>query len=296
VHYINSKHTSLILFLRTDLFYVQAALLKIKRVFSILNSSGAVLLEPPKKIAKTFYMCDKYFHLDPILEMFKDETHFGIVFITGKTYVFYKIIKSGAHYENQKICSDSITPIKRHKKGGQSQQRYARQTDHKEEFYIKMLGELVIECYMEENNTKHLIEKLIIAGSGDKKNMLAQDELVQQYFKTKLAIMNTSDLNDQTIYETINNAKELFESNSNNKEDEIIDYVKHLLEMADDKLVFGVNEINSGLKNSELQQIITDEETLKSLDITKDSKCEIKLVSKSRLLKIGINVIGMKWY
>ena len=61
---------------------------------AFLNSSGAILIEPLKKITYTNYTCGKSFNLEPNLEMFKDENIFGIVFVTGKMYAIYKIIKN----------------------------------------------------------------------------------------------------------------------------------------------------------------------------------------------------------
>ena len=39
----------------------------------------AMLIEPPKLIEKSDYICDRRFHLDSILEMCKSERNFGIV-------------------------------------------------------------------------------------------------------------------------------------------------------------------------------------------------------------------------
>ena len=45
-------------------------------MFSIMN--GAILLEPPKPITKSEYICDKRFHLDPLLTMFEDDDVYEI--------------------------------------------------------------------------------------------------------------------------------------------------------------------------------------------------------------------------
>lgn len=44
----------------------------------------AMLIEPPKPVEKSDYICDRSFHLDSILEMYKSERNFGIVTVSGK--------------------------------------------------------------------------------------------------------------------------------------------------------------------------------------------------------------------
>ena len=44
----------------------------------------AMLIEPPKPVEKSDYLCDRSFHLDSILEMYKSERNFGIVTVSGK--------------------------------------------------------------------------------------------------------------------------------------------------------------------------------------------------------------------
>ena len=245
-------------------------------------------------------MCDKHFHLDPILEMYKEESCFGIIFITGKSYSFYKIIKSGDHYENKKICSDTVVLPNKHKCGGSSSGRYGRIHDEKEFNYITKVGELVIKAYMTNNNTEYTVKKLFIAGPSEKKNMLSQNVLVQQYFKNKLILLNTPDINDQSMFETIRDAKKLFEQDLETFGDDILEHIKELMNIGDsDILVYGLNEVTTALNNQELKQIITDKDTANSLDININinlGKCEIIIIAAHKLETFGINPIGIKYY
>ena len=274
------------------LYYVlvQFTLLDKKiRVFSTYH--GCLLFEPPKKIGQNFYMCDKRFHLDPILEMYKEGTTFGIVFITGKMYLFYKIIKTGEHYDSKKIYSSTVRLPKKQKKGGQSAQRFCRIRNNEEAAYIKKVSERVIEYFVDLETGKATVKKIIFAGPSSKKEKLKNEPLIQQYFSFNTVIFNTSDLNDTVIFETLNNVKNLFESNNIANEEKVLDFVKNLLATTDEKTVYGVKEINEAFGS--LKLIITDKETLPLLKI--DTKCEVKLVSKERLNRI-IGTIGLKWY
>lgn len=228
--------------------------------------------------------------------MFKDEVCFGIIFVTGKMYALYKIIKSGEHIENKKILKDSVDLPNKHKKGGQSSVRFARLHDEKEDAYIKKLGELTIKSFMNSTNTEQLIEKLIIAGPSEKKILLAKNELIKQYFANKIVLLNTPDLNDQTINETLNGIRELFNSENDNNDDIALENIITLMSLADDKLIFGIDEINECLKNNEIRDLITNPETMSKLNITQNTKCNIRVIDNIKLNKIGIDIVGIKWY
>ena len=227
--------------------------------------------------------------------MYKKENTIGIVFITGKEFIIYKIMKTGNHYDNKKIFSKEVCALKRHKKGGSSAARYGRDIDAKEGAYIKLVGNQVVKSFMENNNTTCSIEKLIIAGPSEKKNMLSDDMLIQQYFKDKMILMTMDNVNDQSIFEIIEKSKIVFKENKNEYEDKILEKINELMMQASDKLVYGSKEVLKLLETQDLEQIITDEESSKLFDIT-ESKCELIIISAHKLKTIGINVFGLRYY
>ena len=279
-----------------DLFYVRVVLLKKSAVFSPLNCNGAVLLQPSKKINKTFYMCDKMFHLDQILEMYKDEHTNGIVFVSGKMYAFYKIIKSGNHLDIKKLMANDVDLPKGHNKGGQSSVRFSRLHDEAHNNYITKLSELVIKCFMSNNNTEYLIDKLIIAGPSKKKHKLAENELIHQFFKNKIELITTSNLNEDTIYQVINSSTSIFDSEQNKQELKIIEEIQDIITLNPDKLVFGIEEIGESYSNFELEKIIISEQDLKLLTLQENNVTQIIKISDDKLDKLGFNMIGIKWY
>ena len=257
-----------------------------------MNSGGAILLNPPKKIIKGFYECGKTFQLDPILEMYKDENSLGIVFISGTFFGIYKVIKTGDHVESKKLFIDKVNLAKKHKKGGSSSMRFCRLQMEGVNNYITKVSEKVISCYMTNNNTNNSIGKLIIAGSGKKKNRLGENDLILQYFKNKITLLTIAEINEETIKNTINNIN--FDIESNNKFDVILNDIQNLISQANDKLVFGIREINKNLRN--LEKIIIIENLRKEINSNINSKCQIIEVPDYKLEKLGLNAIGIKWY
>lgn len=225
--------------------------------------------------------------------MFKEGLTFGIIFVTGKMYSLHRMTKSGDHIENKKLIDHDVDLPNKHKKGGQSQLRFSRLHDEKENVYIKKLGELVIKYYV-NSNTKY--EKIIIAGSGDKKNLLANDELVQQYFKGKIIIQNTNDLNDQTINKNLTECYKYFDIDADTKNNNMITKIQNLLATDPDKLVFGTDDILNCLVNNELEMLITTEEIFSELDKSIINNCKVFTMPKSKLDELGIDLVGIKWY
>lgn len=293
--YTNSRITGKTKPLKTVLFYVPDVLQKTSRVFSVLNSDGAILFEPPKKINKSFYVCDKRFHLDSILEMYKEEHVNGIVFVDGESYAFYMVYKSGDHMESKKILSDEVDLAKRHRKGGQSQLRFSRLRDQSEQHYISKLSELVIKTFMTDNNTKYLIERLVIAGPSKKKVLLAENELVNQFFHDKIELVTTTNLNDQTIYDIINSTRNIFNNQQMDIETKLMEKIQDLIQTNPDLLVFGQDEIIEAYCNHELQQLIINESN-NELELNENDVCQIIKLSTNKLDVIGLQYVGIKWY
>lgn len=274
-------------------------LLKTNPVFSPLNSGRTIILHPPKRINQSFYICDKKFYLEPILEMFKNENSNGVVFISGKMYAIYLVTKSGLHLESKKLVSDdNIDLPNHHKKGGQSQNRYQRITKELNTNYITKLSELVIRSFMSNNNTEYIIDKLIIAGPSSKKNLLAENSLVKQYFGNKTIIIDTPNINEEVIHNTIQNTIYIFHEDKEKYYDEVLNSINDLMVNNCDKLIFGLNDVVESINNKELEQVIIDE-TLEDFiknNIKNLEKCIVIPIPSYRMNKIGLNVIGIRWY
>ncbi|ARF11430.1 eukaryotic peptide chain release factor subunit 1 [Klosneuvirus KNV1] len=265
-------------------------------MFSVLNSDGAILFEPPKKISKSFYVCDKRFHLDSILEMYKEEHVNGIVFVTGDFYAGYKIIKTGNHLVYKKLFGQTDVHLpNRHNKGGQSSLRFAKIVKEMHQNYISKLSEQVIEHFM-KNKTEYLINKLIIAGCGEKKYLLSNNSLIQQYFNDRLILINIANTNDEIIHQTIQSTINIFNQDKDNYYDKILDNIQDLMITNSDKLVFGFDDVIESINIFELEKIIIDESLKDMFNELELCKTELILIPSYKINKSGLNIIGIKWY
>lgn len=221
-------------------------------------------------------MCDKKFHLDSLLEMYKEEHNFGVVFITGKMYELFKVTKTGNGFEKRKVAGSTIRLPKKQKKGGQSAQRFCRIRENEEAAYIKKVGEITVETFYDKKQSVVEIQKLFIIGPSSKKTLLFGDSLIKQYFPN-IEVKNS--------YEEI-----VFEPES--EDDKLIEYIKTMLETSVEQMYFGTEEINENFENVRL--IICDEKSKANLN--KTGKASIKVVPEYKLKIIGLTCVGFKWF
>lgn len=269
---------------------------------SNFKANPCLCWEPIKPINKAFYYCDKKFHLDEPIDIYKTEylnqtknisitKNYGIVFISGDDYSLYQVTKSSDYYHITKLYGQNVTLAKKHNKGGQSALRFSRLQEESDANYIKIVGEKLVEVFSKNNSNQ--INKLFICGNGPKKDLLAKSDLVSSRFEIVSSI-TISSTNQETITNFINgelkeqiNKLELDESREN------VDKINELIRTNPDILVFGEKEVIKSI--DKIEQIYYSD----SLDIPiKISNTRVKLipVNSSQMDTIGINCIGVKFY
>lgn len=257
-------------------------------MFSTYNN--AVLIEPPKKIIKSNYVCSNKFNLDSILEMYKEDRIFGIILANGSGYVMSLVKKAGNHVEFKILSKSSVTLQKRQKKGGSSSARIGRLRDEKETSYIRSLVERMREVYEDGG----LIEGLILGGNAEIKKKIRKENIYQQWFeKLTLKMVTVENVNESSILEIYENNIDIFSENQ-----EIIGRIKNMIDRADDKLAIGLDEVTENLKDGMLESAILYKEVPENIingikDLAKNVGCEVIEIDVSVM---NIDVMGIKWY
>jgi len=268
------------------------------RIFST-DYAGSILFEPPKIIKFSLYKCDSKFHLDPILEMYKEEAMYGIVLISGKDCYMYTLSITGSHNEIKKIYQKKVELQGQFSKGGQSQNRLARIIKEKKCSYIKSMGESMVKAYMRENNTQCSVQKIVIGGPADVKRNLKDLEIVQKFLGSKIVkLVDTAELGSDTPWEVYEKCSEIFSEGQSDEEKEIIKEINELISKGDDKLIFGKKELTLLLGECMVSKILIntdDEKIIKRIKQLNTYNCQI-VESKSKILKNYGDAIGIKWY
>ena len=180
-----------------------------------------------------------------------------------------------------------------HRKGGQSAPRLGRIVQEKRQLYLKKVVEMAINFYVK--NGKSIVTGLIIAGPAEIKNKFRDDKLIQQYFGKEIKMLDTSDIDENTIDEVKKKAADIFCENK--QEALIISEIEDLINNNVDLLAFGEEEIFTLLTDGMLKKIVITEktDTLSQL-LEYNKKTEVIEMSDKAFIKKYGGLVGIKWY
>lgn len=231
--------------------------------------------------------------LEPLIQMFAESTNYGIVLVNGDKCQNHLIIKSGKHIDSKLIAERTVCLQKRQKKGGQSAQRIGRIRDEKENIYIHNIVESLKSSYLTNDKTP-LIKNILIAGNANiKKKVIKHSEYIKYFEKITVGLITTDTIDKIKPIEIFKDNQELFNPNLT-----IVSKIKKLIEVADDKLVFGLDECIAALEGGFL-------ESLALSDVSNDTQDEINTIAQENGCSVtildfdimeGINMIGIKWF
>ncbi|AYV77739.1 MAG: peptide chain release factor 1 eRF1 [Edafosvirus sp.] len=267
---------------------------------SIETKNTAVIIRPPKKITRKIYRCDNKFLLDDILEMYKSEINYGVVLVSGDEYRCYVVEITGTHSEFKLLSSNTVALQNHTRRGGMSQNRICRIKTSKDLKYIQEVVNEIIGSYMRKNNTQCIIEKIIIAGPGDRKHEVIEQTMFQQYFASKLArTITTPEIKDDTIRNVFSSCGDIFKTNEEIDSTMVMEKIAELIKTSCDKLVFGEVDIYRELKSNMLSTLVISDDLKedKKAIITEllYDKCKLIVVPLSDLKGFG-QLVGIKWF
>ncbi len=253
--------------------------------------SDVHIFEPPKPVRKSYYKCDKVFHLDDLLELYTVYETYAIVIISGKRTDFYEYSKNDVRL----IKSVFMDFQSAHKCGGFSAQRFSRIIASKHDAYIKHMSELMVNYYTKDNIFQHL--GVILAGPTMVKDQIQLEPLFQQHFqKHLLNVITTPEITDNTInYVKDIISEQIYGVSLDNK---LIDNFEKII--IDDKmidlLVFGKPYVMIELENNNLAEIYIDASIIDDIDIKLLEKVKVNVIQNKTFIKKYGEIVGLKYY
>ena len=131
-------------------------------------------LEPFKPINTSLYRCDNIFHTNELKTLLEDNDKFGFLIMDGKGSIFGTLQGSTKTIINR----FSVDLPKKHSKGGQSSNRFARLRDESRHNYLRKVAEGLTSAFI--SNDVPNVKGLILAGSAEFKNDLQKSDLFDQ--------------------------------------------------------------------------------------------------------------------
>lgn len=210
-------------------------------------------LEPPKPINISYYSCDDKFYLDPLLEMIKPQQVIGVILIENAEATIAKV--EGKTIEILGRHTSGV-PGKSHK-GGQSARRFERLRESVLNEFYKRVGEHANEAFL----SLPKLDKIIVGGPGNTKNVFLQGDYLNYQLKNKVvAVVDTAYMEEQGVKEALEKAASKMERIELVEEKRVVQ--KFLAEIGKDSglAVYGEEQVKQALKAHKVSTLLISED------------------------------------
>jgi len=208
----------------------------------------AVTHIPGKELNQKLYRCDNKFHTEPVLELERDDTRYGIIQADRDKYRVGTADKQG----NTTQLREGTSGIpSKHSKGGQSAQRWERYRAEKKKNYVKEISDTAQKHFLKKLRNDKLLG-VIITGTLNRelKNQLT-GELTQEIIAESSETQNLEKA-----------FKKVKDSLKNRNELELEKHCQEFLNRLDqepNKVAYGMGEIEKAVELAAVQQLIVPE-------------------------------------
>lgn len=220
------------------------------------NTKVVIDYTPYKPISNFIYLCDSKFHTEHLRELLTNDDTFGFIIMDGKETLMATL--SGT----VKVILDRFTVDlpKKHGRGGQSSNRFARLRDESRHNYVRKVAERANSLFISSGPTgtnKPTVSGLILGGSADFKNVLSTSPIFDQRLQS--IVMKQIDINyggEQGFNQTIDMAGDVL------KDVKLIQEVKLLKDFTENiakdtkRTCFGITDTIRCLEMSAVEKLI----------------------------------------
>jgi len=208
---------------------------------------------PPQPIQTFKYICDTTFHTEILEDQLRAGVVYGIVVVERGEAVI--ALLKGNQWEVVKTV-EFFVPNK-HSAGGQSANRFKRQTEHLAEAFYKLLAEEVNKIFLQIPTLKGII----VAGPGPtKEDFLEQGGLDYRLKEKVLAVVPACCANEYGVIEAIRNAQEQLKESEYVHAKEVMDRVMYYAVKKSDYIVYGREKVLKALETGLAEVVVVAEE------------------------------------
>ena len=143
-------------------------------------------IEPFKPVSRSLYLCDNKFHTDELHRMLESDEKFGFIIIDGSGTLYATVCGS----VKEKLGQFSVELPKKHGRGGQSKNRFARIRMERRHNYLRKVAECATQYFI--TNDRPNVLGIVLAGSAEFKDVLYQSDLFDP--RLKAVVMKVVDV------------------------------------------------------------------------------------------------------
>jgi peptide chain release factor subunit 1 len=201
-------------------------------------------MTPFKPINTSLYKCDSVFHTEEIKKLLEDNDRFGFIIMDGNGSLFGTVQGNTRNV----LLKFTVDLPKKHGRGGQSANRFARIRTERRHNYVRKVAESATACFI--TNDRPNVKGLILAGSAEFKNDLQKSDLFDPRLQpTVLKIVDISYGGENGFNQAIELSADTLRSVKFIHEKKVIG--KFFDEIAKDsgKYVFGLKDTLEAMEN-----------------------------------------------
>jgi peptide chain release factor subunit 1 len=236
---------------------------------------------PPHPIYTFKYICDTAFHT----EILEEELHAGVVYgivVIERGEAVIALLKGG-QWEVVKTV-EFFVPGKSDA-GGQSANRYKRQTEHLAEVFYKLVAEEVNNVFLQIPTLKGIV----VAGPGPtKEDFLKEGGLDYRLMDKVLTVVPACCADEHGVREAIKNAQEQLKESEYVHAKEVMDRVMHYAVKKSEYFVYGREKMLKALEMGIAETVAIAEE------LGEDAVLDIVLKAEEKGVKVEVVPRGVE--
>lgn len=210
----------------------------------------------PFRPAQAFlYKCENKFHSGCLQYLLEDDEKFGFIVVDGGGALF-ATLQGNVRTILQKI---TVELPKKHGRGGQSANRFARLREEKRHHYITKVAELAIINFI--TNDKPNVKGIVMAGSADFKTVIQESDRFDGRLKNVLvATFDVSYGGENGLNQAITQSADALANVRFVEERKMISSFFEAISLDTGMVVFGVKDVMQALLMSAIDKIILFDE------------------------------------
>jgi len=123
------------------------------------------VIEPLKPLVSGLYRCDDKFHLETLYDQLEEKNTYGFIVVDGNGVTLHSL--NGNSRKN--LFRLEVSLPKKHGRGGQSKNRFARIREEKRGWYTSRVCEIAINHFIDPSTSLPNVSGIVLAGSAQLK-------------------------------------------------------------------------------------------------------------------------------
>ncbi|CAJ1009766.1 eRF1 domain 1/Bacterial archaeo-eukaryotic release factor family 10/eRF1 domain 2 [Leishmania naiffi] len=247
-------------------------------------------IEPFKAVSRSLYLCDNKFHTEELRRMLESDDKFGFIIMDGSGCTFATVCGD----VKEKLGSFTVELPKKHGRGGQSKNRFARIRMERRHNYVRKVAESAVSYFI--TNDRPNVRGLVLAGSADFKEVLFQSDLFDPRLKEVVVkIVDVAHPGDVGLNQAIDLSADALSGVKLVQEKKLLQTFFDQIAMDTQQYCFGVNDAMRCLEAGAVETLICFED----LDVNRyviiknkgaeDEATEIHLLTEADARKKNIH-------